>query len=63
MTHELVTLKDVRTRIPYSKVHIYRLMRKGSFPKAVKLGANRVAWVAEEIDQWIKARIQERDLQ
>lgn len=63
MMPRLLTLNEVRTRIPYSKVHIYRLMRDGRFPKAVKLGENRVAWVSEEIDQWITTRIRSRDTQ
>lgn len=53
MNQQLLPLKAVQTRIPYSKVHIYRLMRDGKFPKSIKIGEKRVAWLAEEIDQWI----------
>ena len=32
----------------------------GDFPKRVKLGACRVAWVAEEVEAWIEVRIGNR---
>lgn len=31
------------------------------FPKRVRLGQNRVGWVEDEVDEWIKDHIQERD--
>ena len=31
-----------------------------NFPKPVRIGPRAVAWVSEEIDEWIEARIQER---
>jgi predicted DNA-binding transcriptional regulator AlpA len=35
--------------VGYSRVHIDRLEKAGEFPKRVHLGANRVAWLADEI--------------
>jgi predicted DNA-binding transcriptional regulator AlpA len=32
--------------------------RAGLFPRRRRLGQNSVAWVAEEVDDWIKARPQ-----
>lgn len=32
-----------------------------SFPRPVKVGARASAWVADEIDAWITARIAARD--
>jgi len=40
---------------------IYKYMAKGQFPKPVSLGGRAVAWVAEEIDDWIMQCIAERD--
>ena len=41
---------------------IYEAMRDGRFPKPVRLlSANSVAWVAAEVETWIKQRIAERD--
>ena len=47
--------------IGYSRPHLWRLMRAGKFPKPIKLGANRNAWIDAEIEKWIEARIAQRD--
>ena len=57
----LLRLPDVLARVPYSRSHIWRLEREGKFPRRIKLGANRVAWAADEIQEWITSRIRARD--
>ena len=57
----LLTKTEVRTRVCYSPQHIARLEKAGLFPRRVQLGQNRVGWVEEEIEDWIQARIDERD--
>jgi|TARA_B100002003_G_scaffold143182_1_gene132477 predicted DNA-binding transcriptional regulator AlpA len=47
-------------------------MEDGSFPKSVKLGgppkdpsifdSRAVAWIEDEVEQWIESRIEERNL-
>ena len=49
--------------IPFSRVHVDRLEKLGRFPKRFNLGANSVAWVEAEIDQWLKERAENRDVQ
>ncbi|MBW5438344.1 AlpA family phage regulatory protein [Bradyrhizobium canariense] len=39
---------------------IDRLEAEGKFPKRVPIGANRVGWVATEIDDWVNAAIARR---
>jgi hypothetical protein len=38
--------------IPYTRVHLTRLERKGIFPAAVWLGPNRKAWILQEIEEY-----------
>lgn len=58
----LLDYEDLRQRgIKYSRPQIWRLIKAGRFPKPIKLGANRNAWVESEIDALIEARIAERD--
>ena len=53
---------DLRKRgINYSNPHLWRLERDEKFPKRVKLSAGRIAWVAEEIDDWLAQKIAARD--
>jgi prophage regulatory protein len=48
--------------INYSRVHLWRLVKAGRFPKPVKLGDGaRNTWVEEEIEELIAARMAERD--
>lgn len=56
-TPELIVADELARRIPYSQNQLRRLEAQGSFPKRVHLGANRVAWVRQEIDQWINERM------
>jgi len=47
-------------------------MDDGSFPRSVKLGgpledpnafdSRAIAWIEDEVEQWIESRIEERDL-
>jgi len=63
MTHKLVSKKELKSvfGVPYSFAHIARLEASGQFPKRVRLGACRVAWVAEEVQAWIDERVAIRD--
>ena len=58
---KLLSVKAVREKVCYSPQHIARLEKAGKFPKRVRLGQARVAWVEAEIDEWINERIAERD--
>jgi prophage regulatory protein len=48
--------------VPYGKVQLWRLEKAGKFPKRVPISPSRVAWVEQEIDAWIKARVAARDV-
>jgi prophage regulatory protein len=56
----ITDLKSVKG-VPYSRPHLYRLIAAHKFPKPVRLGENRVAFIESEIDEWLEARIRERD--
>jgi len=40
------------------KTKIYELQAEGDFPMRVKITAHSVAWVEEEVQAWLTARIQ-----
>jgi prophage regulatory protein len=48
----MLRLPQVQQIIPYSTPHIYDLMKRGQFPRSVKIGANAVAWIEDEIIAW-----------
>ena len=66
-----IRLPEVLSRTGYGRTTIYRKMEDGSFPKSVKLGnpledpnafdCIAVAWIEDEVDEWIDSRIEKRD--
>jgi len=56
---KLVSKKELKTvmGVPYSPQHIARLEAVGRFPKRIRLGPNRVAWLQAEVEGWIEERI------
>ena len=56
---ELMLAPEVDARVPYSRAHLYRLEDQGEFPKRKRIGANRVAWVRAEIEQWLADRMED----
>jgi prophage regulatory protein len=59
--NRLITKPELCRMVPYTPQHILRLEKAGKFPRRVRLGANRVAWLLVEIEAWVAARVAERD--
>ena len=67
--HRFIRLSEVMSRTGYGRTSIYRKMEDGSFPKSLKLGgppkdpnefdSRAIAWIEEEVDQWIESKIQD----
>ena len=67
----LIRLPEVLSRTGYGRATIYRKMEDRSFPRSVKLGgpledpnafdSRAIAWIEDEVEQWIESRIDERD--
>ncbi|SBT11941.1 AlpA family transcriptional regulator [Vibrio celticus] len=57
----LIKLKEVMSLTSLARSTIYKYMSEGQFPKAVSLGCRSVAWVEEEVTDWVLERIGERD--
>ena len=70
--HRFIRLNEVLSRTGYGRTSIYRKMEDGDFPKSVKLGgppkdpnafdSRAIAWIEDEVDQWIESTIEERGL-
>ena len=56
----VITQKELASRVPYSPVQIWRLEKAGTFPRRIKLGPNRVGWVEEEVEAWLRERMDDR---
>ena len=68
--HRFIRLPEVLSRTGFGRTSIYRKMEDGSFPKSLKLGgppkdpnefdSRAIAWIEDEVDQWIESRIEDR---
>ncbi len=59
----VVRKRELVKKVGYSAMHIGRLEKAGKFPRRIKLGPNAVGWIEAEVDEWIAARVAERDAQ
>ena len=53
----LLRFPAVRERTGLSRSTIWRLERRGEFPPHRRISANAVAWVEEEVADWIRGRV------
>ena len=44
-----------------SKSEVWRRVRNGSFPEPVRLGKRCTRWNLAEIEDWVRARLAERE--
>jgi prophage regulatory protein len=57
---KLILSGELAKIIPYSQNHLRRLEAAGDFPKRIRIGANRVAWIKIEVENWIEERVNSR---
>jgi prophage regulatory protein len=63
MPRTLWRLPTVKSETGLTTTEIYEGQKDGTFPASVPLGVRAVAWVADEVQAWIDARIALRDAQ
>lgn len=54
----MVRINTVCTRTGLSKSQVQRLVKADDFPRPVALSKRAVAWVSQEVDDWLRQRIQ-----
>ncbi|MEK6787348.1 MAG: AlpA family transcriptional regulator [Pseudomonadota bacterium] len=58
----ILRLKEVMYITGLGRSSIYQFINDGVFPRSINLGGGRaVGWLASEVDEWIAARVKERD--
>ena len=58
---KFIRKKITAARVGWHPVHLMRKVKAGEFPAPVRIGANSIAFVEEEVEEWLRARIAERD--
>ncbi|KHT11664.1 helix-turn-helix transcriptional regulator [Pectobacterium brasiliense] len=58
--NRLIRFPEVMRKIGFGKAWLYRLISEERFPQPVKIGIRAVAFVENEIDEWIVVAIEKR---
>lgn len=58
---KLLKLQQVMEKTSLCSSSIYNLMKEGDFPKNISVMGKRKAWLESEVEEWMMARIEERD--
>jgi len=53
-------LPEVLRQTGLSRSTIYEMISRGDFPRQVKLGRRAVGWIADDVVQWIHAKVDSR---
>ncbi len=57
----LIRLPEVISTTGLSRSEIYRLEALGRFPKRVPLSERTTTWDADEVQEWVRAKIAQRE--
>lgn len=55
----VIKLPEVLQIVKCSKAKVYSEMKKGNFPKPIKLGDRAVAWLMDDVTKWLEQRIKQ----
>jgi prophage regulatory protein len=56
----LLRFGEVRLRTGLSRSTIWRMERRGAFPRHIKVSLNVVAWREDEVSEWIRSKLERR---
>lgn len=59
---KIIRLRGVIGTTGLARSTIYKLIGEGDFPRPVPLTPRSVGWLENEVHEWIKGRITQRDL-
>jgi prophage regulatory protein len=54
----LLRFGEVRQRTGLSRSTIWRMERRGAFPRRIKVSLNVVAWREDEVSEWIGSKLE-----
>ncbi|WP_167631598.1 helix-turn-helix transcriptional regulator [Mariprofundus ferrooxydans] len=56
ITLRVVRFPELHLKVGLCRSQIWRLEKKGRFPKSVPLGENSKGWIESEVDAWLNER-------
>lgn len=61
MLNKILRLRTIKEWTGLSRSTIYLMMKTGSFPKSISLGARSVGWLETDIQAWVDSRVTARN--
>ena len=61
MLKKIIRKEKLPAHVGLQRTAIEDAIRRGEFPRPIKLGQRAVGWLEEEVAQWQRARIAERN--
>ena len=55
---QFLRVRQVTERTGLSRSTIYALAKSGQFPSPIKIGQRASAWLASDVDDWQKQRVE-----
>ncbi len=62
MNNQIIKLSDVISLSALSSATIYRLIKKGEFPKQIKLSERSSGWILSEVEKWLDDKANAREV-
>ena len=59
--NKLLRIRQVVDRTGLSRTMVYHEMKRGAFPRNLKIGRRAAAWAEADVDRWIADRLAERE--
>jgi prophage regulatory protein len=56
LSGDLILRDDLKRLVPLSVTTIWRMERRGEFPRRIAISPKRVAWRRNEIEAWLRLR-------
>ena len=60
MNNKIIKLKQVMEMTTFCRTTIYRLIKRGEFPKQIKLAERSSGWLESEVVSYLEAKINNR---
>jgi len=60
MDQRIIRKPELMQKVGLSDSTIWRMEKKGDFPKRLQIGGNAVGWLSDEIDRWLASKAEQR---
>jgi prophage regulatory protein len=61
LMNKLLRIRQVVERTGLSRSLVYSEMKRGAFPRNLKIGPRAAAWPEAEVDAWVRDRLAARE--